>query len=324
MRHLVGLLLIAILLLTITVSIVSSQTPTPQAADISCPRSKIVWLEGEGPPAEAVLVFLEQRAVGGGTIDRSGRWRVPLRMQEDPGIYPIEVRTRNNRTLVGRFTCYVDTPLGSTPTLSPTAGQVNVPTATPGSSGNTPTPSRSPQPTSSTPSPTGGTQTTTASAGTRTPTATNATPGTATVTTTTTTTTTPGTTTPTTTPTTQTLPTNAVQIVEVFVGDPDPNANPPDNGFVVVEKFVRGDLDLTGWTIENGSRANSPKFTFPQFKLDDSNAEAIVYTDKTSQDIDDPVTGEFYWGTNQRIWNVGEVAVLRNAQGTEVHRFNIR
>ncbi|MCX7790429.1 MAG: hypothetical protein N2378_07285, partial [Chloroflexaceae bacterium] len=68
-----------------------------RAADpvpIPCPNGQTIFLEGPAPPSEALLVTLGERAVGGGVADRTGFYRIPLRANERPGAYPVEVRLR--------------------------------------------------------------------------------------------------------------------------------------------------------------------------------------------------------------------------------------
>ncbi|MGQ9927578.1 MAG: hypothetical protein ACUVS4_12000 [Chloroflexaceae bacterium] len=109
----------------------SAADPVP----VACPNGETVFLEGPAPPSEALLLTLNERAVGGGVADRNGFYRIPLRANERPGVYPVEVRLRGSRTVVGRFTCFVDVPLDSAPQTPtspvPAATQVTrVPPAT--------------------------------------------------------------------------------------------------------------------------------------------------------------------------------------------------
>lgn len=100
-----------------------------QPEALSCPRQQTVVLSGSNaPPLQGLIVLFAGQVVGGGFSDPAGNWRIPLRVNEPPGIYPVEVRLRSNQQLLASMLCYVDVPLPATATSLPTA--TPLPTAT--------------------------------------------------------------------------------------------------------------------------------------------------------------------------------------------------
>jgi hypothetical protein len=88
-----------------------------------CATGQITWLRGSGPARAPFLIHWAGRPVGGGSVDRAGHWAIPLMVgQERPGLYHVEVRTRNDRALIGAFQCAVGVtvPTPLPPTASPT------------------------------------------------------------------------------------------------------------------------------------------------------------------------------------------------------------
>lgn len=267
-----------------------------RAADptaIACPNSQTVFLEGQAPPGEAVLAYLEGRPVGGGLADASGRYRVPLRAQERPGAYSVEVRLRSSPTLVGAFTCFVDIPLGAelTPTTTltaatPVTGATSTVSTSPIISRTSATATR----TRVTSSPTGTAPTTTGTAGTPTVNSTL----TATL----------GTTTPTVTGTTAVSST--VNISDIYLYD---SAFPDEPEYVEIENTSSSPIDISGWRLSNLTRTGTvPAFTFPSFTLE---GFAIIYIYSNEDDVE---SGEFNWNQSTSIWNVGDIAELRDSQ----------
>jgi hypothetical protein len=108
-----------------------SLTPTPTLAPdvevLACAYGVPLFIEGEdAPPQTPLLLFFDDRAVGGDTSDSEGRYRLRLVPGEErPGLYPISVRVRDTRDIVDRLACEV---VGATPT--PTE-LVVTPTVTP-------------------------------------------------------------------------------------------------------------------------------------------------------------------------------------------------
>ena len=292
--------------------------PTP----IACPNGQTIFLEGHAPVGEAVLAYLRGRPVGGGVADASGHYRLPLRVHERPGVYPVEVRLRANRVIVGSFTCFVDRPVGEV--LTPTS---RLATTTPGLTRTaTPTVTRTPSALSSTPtrtttpSPTGSamlatstpTGSATATHGTSTPTGTpNPATGSATAT-------------PinTATPTSSASPTNtgtatvsgSVKINSVSVYDPVFSEN---DEYVVIQNHTQNAISLGGWRLINTRLGSAAAFVFPTFTLE-GNVTISVYS---KSHANDPSNGDFYWGQGLNIWQAGDRAELRDGQNTLIDFF---
>jgi hypothetical protein len=285
-----------------------------------------VFLEGKGTPGDALLAYLEQRAVGGGGVDGSGNWRIPLRMQEEAGIYPLEVRVRGTKTIVARFNCYVDQPIGSTPTPTPTANPTGqratlAPTTPAATTATTATPNRTISPTP-TLNGTAGNGSTTTPTSTFTPTVTG-TPPTATPTVTGT----PPTATPTTTGTPATAtPTGTgtngsanarcnVQRGQVdfdIILAPDLEADPPDYGTAVIMNISQREVQIEGCVLANKSVSNRPTFTFPRFSIAPGNSVTVLLGVGESKD------DFLFSGRDEIIWDNDDTVVLRTPQGTEI------
>lgn len=263
-------------------------SPPLRAADppgLACPNGQTVLIEGQSPPNEALLLYLRGRPVGGGLADGQGRYSLPLRPQERPGIYLVEVRLRSSRALVASYTCYIDvaldTPLSPTPTF---AG--GPPTSTSGAA--------------ATASPTA-----TASGATTRPTA-RPTSGVATPTTTTIASAT--TVAPTTTVTPTAVPADTIEIEDIYVRDLD---FPDEPEYIELRNTSDSPINLAGWRLINASRiAEIPPYTFPDFELE-VDVSIVIYS--TIGD-DDPDFGEFFWNRSVEVWRVGDRAELRDPQ----------
>lgn len=118
------------LALTTLVTLAAPPPPAPAA----CATGKILWFAGSGTPRMPLLLTFAHRPVGGGSVDASGHWALPLQIgHERPGIYTIEVRSRNDRALIAAFQCAVgivlptpaptQAPIAPAPTQTPTAEQ---------------------------------------------------------------------------------------------------------------------------------------------------------------------------------------------------------
>jgi hypothetical protein len=281
-------------------------SPPLRAADptpLACPNAQTIFLEGQSAPREALLVFMRGRAVGGGLSGADGRFRLPLRAQERPGVYPVEVRLRSNRALVATFTCFVDVSLegGLTPTTTLAA-----PSAAPPVGRVTPTaPTARVAPTTGAATPTV-TLTATGASGGSNPVATNT--SVATVTTTTTVTTTATVTT-----TTTTVPANSVEINDIVLRDPAfPNES---EEYVQIRNAGETPVNLAGWRLTNATRAGQvPAYTFPSFNLG-VDVTVAVFSAVGDDELD---VGDFYWDQTVTIWQVGDRAELRDPQGNLV------
>lgn len=73
-------------------------------------------------------------------------------------------------------------------------------------------------------------------------------------------------------------------------------------------------INITGWTLQNISKANRPTFIFPTYTLGDSD-DVIVWT-TTGEDT----PTDLYWDSNEEILEVGDIIVLRDAVGREIAR----
>ena len=288
--------------------------PTP----IACPNGQTIFLEGHAPAGEALLAYLRGRPVGGGVADSSGYYRLPLRAHERPGVYPVDVRLRANRVIVGSFTCFVDRPVGevSTPTsplAATTPGLTRTATLTvtrtPSALSSTPTRTATSSPTGSstltTSTPTGSA---TATHGTSTPTGTpNPAAGSATSTTT---------------PSSTASPTNtgtatvvgSVKINAISVHDP---AFPENDEYVVIQNYTQNAINLSGWRLINTRLGSAAAFVFPTFTLE-GNLKLSVHS---KSHANDPSNRDFYWGREPPIWQADDRAELRDGQNTLIDFF---
>jgi len=261
--------------------------------------------------------------VGGGVSDAAGRWQIPLRVNEPPGIYPVEVRLRDNQQLLASMVCYVDVPLPATVVPSPT----KIPS---------PTPTSVPRPTTALPTVPPATRTTTP-------------PGQVTATPQLTITTTPQltiTATPqltiTATPTVQTtrtpqstftptptsggvpgvtptpIPAGISVTLEIVAYDPD-TSNSLNDEYVTLLSNEENDLTIGGWRIINISRPERPTFVFPNYVLAPE-SEIYLYTGSGTNNLN---TGDFYWGRSAPVWRQGDTAQLFDAQGRLVSSYQV-
>lgn len=288
-------------------------SPPLRAADpipLACPNNQTVFLEGQATPHETLLIFLSGRPVGGGLADADGRFRLPLRPQERPGIYPVEVRLRSNRALVASYTCFIDIALDTT--LTPTLSRAEIlpsATATPGSSRSTGTPTPSPTRTSLTAT----TRATPDGTATLTP------DGTTTLTATPTPTPT-GTITATTTVTpTATIPrgANSVMIANVVLRDP---TRPDVEEYVELVNNSGAAVNLNGWQLSNFTRDSQvPAYVFPNFTIN-VNQKIRVFSLVGDNNLAD---GEFFWDLNIDVWRTGDRADLSDPRNRIVSSMTI-
>ena len=315
--------------------VVVSATPA-DLIPLACPSTQVTWLEGHAPAYESLLVYVTNRAVGGGMTDGAGVWRIPLRVRDTPGQYRVEVRSRMNTTLYATFTCFVDIPVDGvllTPTASPLPQQAsppppptftfiprptppsiatstftaaNTPTATSTASGKNPidntfTPTNSGMTTTATPTPTA-----TGTIATPTPTATG-----------TTATATP---TPTATGTVATPTPTATQlgldvVFGVILDDVNTTENDEDT---YVDNQTGTSLDLTGWIIRRESTTAGRSAIFYTLRantiLPDSGSLDIFTTSGT----DAPDQNIYYAGYTATQWANGDIAVLYTAANSLV------
>jgi hypothetical protein len=108
---------------TPTVAATSAPTATraPQGSPLPTPTSTLVGLEtlicapggnvaitGRGEPGRALLVYFNERPVGGSLVRPDGHYTLLLRVgAERPGIYLVEIRDRDTRLPVRSLACEV-------------------------------------------------------------------------------------------------------------------------------------------------------------------------------------------------------------------------
>ncbi len=279
---------------------VSGADTTP----ISCPNGATIVLQGQAPPNEALLAYLKKRSVGGGSSDRSGRYRIPLKLRERPGIYPVEVRLRSSGAVVGRYDCYVDVPLTNQPTLTPeivvTAAPNQPPTTTPRASGGTARPTSTPTSRSATATsrtPTATSRTTTATSRTATAAGSPAATGTAGPS-----------------PTVNPVSVGDVEIFEII----QVSSSNPDE-YLTLSSRTALDIDIEGWQVINITRADRPTYTFPSYILE-GNTVLDLYTGAGVNDVGSAI---FYWNRSDTVWRTGDVAELRDSNNRLIFTYTV-
>lgn len=284
-------------------------SPPLRAADppaLFCPNGQTVFIEGRTAPHEAVLLYLRGRPVGGGLADGAGRFRMPLRPQERPGVYPVEVRLRANQALVATYTCYVDVAFDAAPSQTPTfeggppaptprapasatatlatatlATATARPTATAGAAATT-----QPTPRAATAQPTSTTAPTAAAGSTPVPSPTA-------------------------------VPANVIQIDDIALLDPEV---PDEPEYVQISNVGTSPISLVGWRLVNVTRAAEVQpYIFPAFEIG-SGVTIAVFSEVGDNDLE---LGDFYWDQSITIWRVGDRAELRDTQGRVVAEFTI-
>lgn len=90
-------------------------TPTPTPSnDLTCLPGVPIEITGDGPPRAPFLLYFNQRAVSGGSVEPDGRFAIPLVVgNERPGNYEVIVRVRGTTQILRRINCTV---LAVTPT----------------------------------------------------------------------------------------------------------------------------------------------------------------------------------------------------------------
>ncbi len=285
---------------------------------LACPRNQTITLRGDqAPPFQGLIVLFADLPVGGGVSDAAGRWQIPLRVNEPPGIYPVEVRLRDTQQLLASIVCYVDVPLPATVVPSPT--EIPSPTLTKTLSPS-PTPTSVPRPTTTLPTVPQATRTTTP------PGQVTATPQlTITTTPTVQTTRTPQSTfTPTPTSggvpgvTPTPVPAGISVTLEIVAYDPDTSTSLNEE-YVILTSNEENDLAIGGWRLVNISRPERPTFVFPNVVLAPE-TEISLYTGSGTNNLG---VGDFYWGLSAPVWRQGDTAQLFDAQGRLVSSYQV-
>ncbi|MFN3374632.1 MAG: lamin tail domain-containing protein, partial [Chloroflexus sp.] len=274
-----------------SVVVLAAQQVYAQPTPIACPRNQTVTLRGaNAPPLQGLLVLFTGQPVGGGFSDAAGHWQIPLRTNEPPGIYPVEVRVRASQQVIASLLCYVDVPLPAVATLAPTDSPVSgqpvsqpTPTATATSIATVPRPTQTPTSVTRVPStPTPATRVPS------TPTSATRVPSTPTPTTGSTGTPVRVTNTPLPTATTGSagvvpgrtptpIPAGLAVTLEIIPYDPNSSASLNEEQ-VTIRSEEENDLTIAGWQIVNSSRPEIPAFVFPAFILQPE-TDVYLYTE---------------------------------------------
>jgi hypothetical protein len=271
------------------------QTPSP----LACPAGEVTWLTGTAPPGSALLVSFADAVVGGGSAGSDGRWRIPLTVMAQQGIYPVAVMERQSRSLVAAFTCYVDLPVGATPTLAPTARPSAV--AAPAAPATTASRPMLAPPTATTPADDTATPTPTK------PEAMPSTPATATIA-----------------PSATSTPTDSAEappaegspllLVAVQPADPD---EPGLFEYVLIENASSAPQSLAGWQLVH--RETGEAYHLPLLTIDPAGL-LVVWS---GEGEDDPYTGTLFWPSESGRWQPGQTIELRATDGQLVSSITI-
>ncbi|MBK9941716.1 MAG: hypothetical protein IPP13_08885 [Kouleothrix sp.] len=93
----------------------SAPTPSPTPSnELTCAPGVPVLISGSGPARAPLLLYFDQRAVGGGSAGATGEYALKLIVgQERPGQYRVTVRVRGSSRVLRELTCIV-------PSVAPT------------------------------------------------------------------------------------------------------------------------------------------------------------------------------------------------------------
>ncbi|EFO81873.1 hypothetical protein OSCT_0270 [Oscillochloris trichoides DG-6] len=271
---------------------------------LACPNQSTVIISGEDAPAgESLIAYLDTRPVGGDSVRPDGRWRIPLHINERPGIYPVEVKLRTTRALVASFTCYVDQP---TPTSLVVAGDPHTNPTPPTESTALPTTTLGViAPPTSAPTPTAQPVITSVTVS---PTQTSTPTRTVTVTASPISTQSP-------TPTRTLIPDpglNEVEIGAIFCRDRTDRTN--ESEVVDLNNTTNRAITLTGWRLVNTSR-DGIVYTFPTYTMNAGPNFYISVYSGVGQDVIDTRYADFFWNRTEQLWFPGDQAALYNASG---------
>ena len=109
------------------------------------------------------------------------------------------------------------------------------------------------------------------------------------------------------------LPASGTRNIRIFGILFNPPGSEPQGEFLLIQNDRTVAVDLAGWTLRDLA---DHVFTFPAFTLAPGHDVRVW----TGIGMNDP--GNLFWGRRQAIWNnTGDVAMLRDAAGTEISRF---
>lgn len=260
---------------------------------LACPSGQVTWLESTTAPGRALLARFAGVVVGGGSSDAGGRWRIPLRVSAPAGIYPVVVVEREGGELVAAFTCYVDLPVGATPTGTPTRRPTQSPSpSSPATATVQPWATTLPTPTTVVLAATTAPPTATASEPPPSPTSSGITP-----------------TSPSTTATPTAAGPPAVALVTAQADDPQ---DPELFEYVIVENQSPEPQELAGWRLVHHTTAEA--YVFPAVTL--LPGEQLVVWSGVGED--EPATGSLFWPATTGRWAAGDTAELHNPAGQVV------
>lgn len=96
-------------------------TATPMSQEmLRCAPGDLIELTGTARPQTALLVLFDERPVGGGASDRTGAFRIVLRIgTERTGEHEIIVRERERELIVAEYMCITPPPPTPTATFGP-------------------------------------------------------------------------------------------------------------------------------------------------------------------------------------------------------------
>lgn len=113
--------------LLLTLAGASAAESSREGEALACPSGQTTWLRGRATAGVGLLARFDGVVVGGGSAGADGAWAIPITVRERPGVYPVAVTERQEGSLVAAFRCYVDLPLGASPTATLTPWPTTLP-----------------------------------------------------------------------------------------------------------------------------------------------------------------------------------------------------
>lgn len=262
---------------------------------LACPSGQPVWLRGRAAPGTPLISSFAGSPVGGGSAAADGSWAIPLTVQARAGRYPVDVRRREDGALVAAFTCFVDLPVGATPSATSTPWPTRVPaTPSPGAPTSAPSPTAPHSELDAPPASSATRQQAEASTATaELPFTPEPTPSAISLT-------------PTTSPLSDTT---VLQLAAVVVDDPEA---PGLFEYVLVENPTGEPVALAGWRLTH--QETGATYAFPDAVLPPG-AVLVVWS---GADPDDLASGSLSWPASAPRWTPGQTAVLYDPVGRPV------